>query len=412
MEPKKPARDISNLKARLGIQKPGMGPGPAAPGGAPPPGASPIPQRPPTTGALPTMPASVPPGTGYPPAMTQPVPGVPAPMPPGVPVAPGGAPRQPPRHDPYASFRPAAGTRLDLGPDDGVPAENVRQRGGRAGLVINLILLAIGLGVGGGFGGAAIGRKAYNNTNAAAKLIKAELDVISKNVSQIGDALKLSAQRSVAAGDPFAFDYKLVEDLEQLDLSKRPTTTRIFKPDYSRLDDNLLDRLMTYYYDANALYREAEEHVRKTKNERTAIESYAKKATEKKSGVNYGIVFDNTGNLMIGNLVEVGAPVCSGGGSECPASEISGFQVRTSPSAAWSTRGVGPKLDPKNVIPIKPTALFDAVMTGSPEQVMMESYRQRIATLRILETRLSQTQKELVEAVNKAAARPNLWTPF
>jgi len=51
-------------------------------------------------------------------------------------------------------------------------------------------------------------------------------------------------------------------------------------------------------------------------------------------------------------------------------------------------------------------------MTGSPDQVIMEKYKQRITTMRILETRLAQLQKELVEQVNKAASRPDLWSLF
>jgi len=253
-QPKKPA-DISNLKARLGIKKPGAAP--AAPGGIPG-GAAPNPYpgaaSTQSTGSLPTTAAR----------QSGSLPTAPGMQAPGMQPQP--ATRQAPRHDPYSSFRPPAGTTFDLGPDDGNPIENVRQKGGKGGLVVGAILLVVGLGVGGGFGGAAIGRKAFNNANMAAKIIKAELDEMSKTISLIGDELKTSAQRSSAKGDTFAFDYKLVEALEQVDLSKRPTTTRIFRADYFRLENNLLDRLMNYYYDATALYREAEDHVRRSKD--------------------------------------------------------------------------------------------------------------------------------------------------
>lgn|GEM_PF-916346 len=401
-QPKKPA-DISNLKARLGIKKPGAAP--AAPGGIPG-GATPNPYpgaaSTQSTGSLPTTAAR----------QSGPLPTAPGMQAPGMQAQP--ATRQAPRHDPYSSFRPPAGTTLDLGPDDGNPIENVRQKGGKGGLVVGAFLLVVGLGVGGGFGGAAIGRKAFNNANMAAKIIKAELDEMSKTISLIGDELKTSAQRSSAKGDTFAFDYKLVEALEQVDVSKRPTTTRIFRADYFRLENNLLDRLMNYYYDATALYREAEDHVRRTKNEKVALESFAQKTANAQKAANYGIVFDNAGSLMIGNLVEVGTPVCKGGveGAECKAGDIEGFQIRANSSSSWAPRSAGAKIDPKNVIPIKPTELYDAVMTGSPDQVIMEKYKQRITTMRILETRLAQLQKELVEQVNKAASRPDLWSLF
>jgi len=62
-------------------------------------------------------------------------------------------------------------------------------------------------------------------------------------------------------------------------------------------------------------------------------------------------------------------------------------------------------------VPIKPTPLFDAVMTGSPEQVRMEAYKLRYLTIQRTIKRLEQIQKELVQAVDKAAARENLFAP-
>jgi hypothetical protein len=51
-------------------------------------------------------------------------------------------------------------------------------------------------------------------------------------------------------------------------------------------------------------------------------------------------------------------------------------------------------------------------MTGSPEQVRYEAYKQRTANMRAIVARLTASQKELFEGINKAAARPDVFTIF
>jgi hypothetical protein len=51
-------------------------------------------------------------------------------------------------------------------------------------------------------------------------------------------------------------------------------------------------------------------------------------------------------------------------------------------------------------------------MSGSPDQVRYEAYKQRTANLRSIVGRLTSSQKELFEGMTKAAARPDVFTPF
>ena len=60
----------------------------------------------------------------------------------------------------------------------------------------------------------------------------------------------------------------------------------------------------------------------------------------------------------------------------------------------------------------KSVALTAAVMTGSPEQVRNEAYKQRTANMRAIVARLTASQKELFEGVSKAASRPDVFTIF
>lgn len=313
--------------------------------------------------------------------------------------------------DPYASLRPQPGHFNMAAQDDGLPVATVKQKGGGGGLVITIIVAILGLVGGYWFGGAVGARYAFNNANAAAKIVKAELDGIQKNVTSIRDAVAMSQQRT--KGDILGYDPQLIEQLAKLDLKNKPSTVRIFKVDYYRLPDLVVDNMMSYYYDSIALYGEVDDHVRRTQADRESLEAFVKKAQEKAAAGgqgNYGVVFDRQGTLTIANLVEVGTPVCKGGGTDCQAKDIEAFNIRAATGAPWAARKISTALDGSSVVPIKPTPLFDAVMNGSPEQVRMEAYKLRYLAIQRTIKRLEQVQKELVEAVDKAAARPDLFT--
>jgi hypothetical protein len=49
-------------------------------------------------------------------------------------------------------------------------------------------------------------------------------------------------------------------------------------------------------------------------------------------------------------------------------------------------------------------------MSGSPDQVRMEQYKQRYNNIRLILQRLAATKKELGDAIDKAASRPDLFT--
>ena len=393
-QPKKPGanRDIADLKARLGLLK---GPGGGAPGAAP--GAPPAP-----------FPAAAPTQQGYP--GTAPV--HPGHQQPAARAAAAAAPAASmPLHDPYAAMKPPPGRAFDLRAiDDGAPVANVRSAGGKAGLVIGLVLLLAGAGVGYGFGAAAVGRRAYNQANAAAKKIKTELEEIQKVTSQIGAAVSIAQQRAAAEKrDPLSYDAKLIGDLEKVKLDPRPDTSRIFKVDYARLDDLAVDRLMNYYYDSIALYSEVDRHIKRTKADKDTLEAFATRQAAKGTG-NYGIVFDSRGKLVIGSLVEVGSPVCKGGTTDCPPDQVEGFQIRSNTGAPWTNRKISAKVAGDIVVPLDRSPLLEAVMSGSPEQVRNEQYKQRYNNIRLILVRLAAEKKELTDAIEKAAGRPDLFT--
>ena len=393
-QPKKPGsgKDIADLKARLGLAR-----GPAV---APPrPGAPPAPV--PGPSAIPNPLAPPPP------------PQMPFAPPPPI-AAPAAAPRF---DDPFAAMRPPEGKHFDLqSVDDGRPAVSVRRTASVAALIILIIAVLVAGAVGFGFGASAVGRRMFNQANFGAKRVKTELDEMQKTITQITTAVNLSSQRLAAnRQESLTFDYKLIEDLELVRLDPRPDTSRIFKVNYYLLEDLAIDRLMNYYYDTINLFGEVERHIKRTKADKSILEGFAAKQAAKggdESGkqVNYGVVFDSRGKLAISTLVEVGKPVCKGGAENCAAADIEGFMIRSNTGANWTPRKVGPKPEGDKVVPIEKTPLFEAVMSGSPDSVRMEQYKQRYNNIRLILQRLAATRKELGDAIDKAAARPDLFT--
>ncbi|HET6284091.1 MAG TPA: hypothetical protein VFH73_24250 [Polyangia bacterium] len=296
--------------------------------------------------------------------------------------------------------------------DDGQPAENVRAGRGKAVLMTAAFVGVAAFALGAGLGMSTVGRANMNTANHAAKTVKAELDNMQKTLTQIGTAMAMSQQRMAAAKkDTLSYDPGLIAELEKIKLDPRPDTSKIFRVDYFRLEDVVVDRLFTYYYDSIALYSEAERHIKRTKADDVALKAFADK-TAVSDTKNYGVVFDTGSKIVVGNLVEVGDQVCKGGGTDCPATELEGFKVRVNTGAPWVTRKAGSKLDAEKLVPLKPTPLMEAVMAGSPDQVRNEAYRQRTQNMRAIVARLTASQKELFEGINKAAARPDVFTPF
>ena len=327
-------------------------------------------------------------------------------------AAPAAAP-QPAGMNPYAGMKAPQGG-FDLRTiDDGAPVQNMRSGRGKAVLFTSALVGAAAFVLGGWMGIVGVARSNQNTANHAAVAVKKELDGMQKTLTQIAAVMSDSRSRLAKdKKDPGSYDPPLIANLEKIKLDPRPNTATIFRVDYFRLPDADVDKLFTYYYNTIALYGEVEKHVKKSKADADALKAYADKSATQTTK-NYGVVFDNSGGkFIVANLVEIGDQVCKNGGKECGAADLTGFKVRSNTGAPWVDRKSGGKLDSGNVIPMKPTPFMDAVMTGSPDQVRQESYKMRVATIMAQLSTISSAYKELAAGVDKAAARPDIWTVF
>lgn len=315
--------------------------------------------------------------------------------------------------NPYAGMKAPQGG-FDLRTiDDGAPIANVRSGRGKAALFASALVGVAAFFLGGWAGMVGVARSNQNTANHAAKAVKTEVEGMQKTLVQIAAIMADSRSRLAKdKKDPGSYDPQLIANLERVKLDPRPNTATIFRVDYFRLPDNDIDKLFTYYYNSIALYGEVEKHIKKSKADAEALKAYTEKSANQTSK-NYGVVFDNQSKIIVANLVEVGDQVCKSGGKECTASDpLKGFKVRSNTGAPWVDRSSTAKLDLGNVIPMKPTPFMDAVMTGSPDQVRQESYKLRVASLSALLSTIASAHKELAQGLEKAAARPDIWTVF
>jgi hypothetical protein len=378
-EEKKGARDISDLKARLGLKK-GGAPAPAAG----PPGASPL-------GAGRAVPA--PPGFSPPPAAP------PAPAPP-----------PDPRRDPFGAAAAAAPAPQMMyqyaplpGTDDGMPATPMSKPKPWGRIISFGIVAAAAIGAGYIGGRACGGRENYNMTIDQAGQLSTELEKIYKQVGQV--AATVQSSPNVAKGMP---DVDLAAKLGELNFAA-PDTRKIFHTNYFFLEDLALENLFTFYNDVIRLQKLVEEHAKKTDGDKDAIANYLKSGAAN-SNKNYGVVLDFSGALALAHFVEVGTPVCpKEGQTDCNANELKGFKYRSDTGGSWFEKPVKGK--PGDVVfPMQQTPLFKAIAAGNPDVLAAKDAARRQAEVLLLLGKIANEYKELSGQLKRAAEKPKVFT--
>ncbi len=381
-ENKKPgARDISDLKARLGLKKTGtMAAVPGAdagPGAAPPPGGA----------------APIPAPFGQPAAPPSPF---------AQPAAPAAPPD--PRRDPFAQQQAAnlaafygIGQALP-GSDDGTSAAPMEKKK-PWGMLAGVGLGALGIFIVGSFwGGISKTRVEFNETSDHAVLIRNEVDKLQKSLDKILAEVRKSGGK---------LDVSEAQRLGELEL-KKPSQVVLFHTNYVHLEGMGMERLFSYYNDTIKLYDDITAHTKKTKADAEAIQRVIDSAT--KNTKNYGVVINATGAVPLASFAEVGAPVCPTPGQvDCKADELKGFKYRLEAGQAWSEKPLKGKLG-ETITPLQRTPLFDSVVVGSADAVALEAYKRRQATILELVGNLEKTQKELAVDLKRTAERPKVFT--
>jgi hypothetical protein len=361
------SRDISDLKARLGLKKGGA----AAPG---------------KKGVVP------PPGTR----------GGAVPPPPGV---------EPPRpkagDDPFGALNAAAQTRPAPAPE-----VIVIERGGEAdkiekrGLIVRIaIIAAVGLVtmvVGCFIGGAGKGNAQYNRV----------IDDSAKVAEEVGKARKSISGYELVFKKGIEDRKELLEALEKVKY-EAPNTETVYKSWLYELDAELVGDILTFAQRGNEMAIAMRAHIDQTRKDfdllkkvSDNIKAIQPKETENKerySTYRYAVMLSipteeeaAQGKQFGASFVEIDLPICSDTNQAAASGECSdkpsGFRYRGDPNQAWKDGSLatpGPVPGDKLVL-ILPSGVLN-VLAATPGPTLAEqAYAKRDADLRKMATDLVQ----------------------
>ena len=284
-------RDISELKARLGLQKNrATSRQTDAQGIVPPPGAR--------TNQPMNAPV-VPPGAAQPLGQTQELP-----------------PARPVQTTEYVVV------------NDGSPVEGVNNSSTASKAV--KVLAGLGILIAGVvLGQVAAGNKRYNGTIEAAATIKKSMVAIGKNLVTVDQSLQIARERGAGGNAFLPNDAKLTEALEALEFADT-STDEVFKSSMYDLPDKAVSQILEFYKESATLERDIANHVILSKKSHAAVAAGEEKwrdALKSMRGVAGLIELPKAqGQPPVLKLVQIGAPVCSGQSSPSPAGCPAGTQ--------------------------------------------------------------------------------------
>jgi hypothetical protein len=359
---KKPGgRDISDLKARLGLKRGG---GKAAGGAVPPPNAGK------STGYMPPPPGVAPP---------QPV----------VPDA---------RQDPFGAMNAmAAQGAVARAPEiivvDKASVEQVHGQPRLAKYGKIALLVGAPLILGFVLGGINHSRSRYNATVDDAKYIADEFSEQGKQLEALNNVL-LRARERAPRGRKYAMsDAELVNDVEQLKFNF-PVDDELILSHRSLylLEPKLVQDTLGFYSRMRTLSQKLKEHVRLTKE----LAGKMPPAVAEKIGAQSGFAGTirvpsaedaKKGGLPSVELLQIGMPVCGDGkaAKECAGGPPVGLQVRGDTAAPWINKQLASGADTNDkVFLLRPNGILNALIEGSPRYLDELQYDQRLGDIDIL----------------------------
>lgn len=388
-EVKKPgARDISDLKARLGLKK----------------GGNEVAKQTPSGGMV------APPGARLGSAFVPPPPGVaPPPTAPPQPVIPDA------RVDPFGAMNAmAAQGAVQAAPqivvvNDGQPVESVQKKSPIARLKI-VALVAVPLVVGIVVGKIAQANSTYNQTIDDAKVLTEEVRNVGRGLQQLYDTLLTAKERGGGQGAFKPNDKELTAQLEQLPLAP-PDKQKLFHSNLYHMDPKLVEDTLSFYSDIALLKQKIDTHVRLSKGDEKANVPDSE-ALRKLGGYRFGAIFRQPrqqGEIFQVEIVQIGAPVCADKQPHpegCPGgADPIGFQYRPDPTAPlWGTKAWSASdLSADNVVPLAGNTIIDILMRGAKPFYDEVSYMARIKEIDELTSALMERRKALEDLLNRKA---------
>ena len=391
---KKPgAKDISDLKARLGLKKSGAAP--AKGGGlAAPPGAR--------GGVIPAPPGAQPPRPHIPDA----------------------------KDDPFGAMNAmAAHAQVQAAPqiivvNDGAPVEQVRRKANmRLAILAGVALVPLILGI--MVGKISAGGKQYNRAIEDAGKIRDDAKKVRDGligVSQVLANAKLRGKNTFVPGDA-----KLTAELEALP-PIAPNIEVVFNSFLYDLSPELVAATLSFYVDTIGLNEMLKAHVLAAK----ADEKVLKEGMANLGGFDprgYGAVLSipsedeqKAGNKYVGlKMVQIGTPVCEGEKTPseqgCGSKAVSGFRYRPDELAPWNVKKVATADAPDAmgdslVLLHAGSKVLQQLVKGGKATVAEASYAERVNKIEERVNQLIELEKGIETRLNNKANEGKRFTFF
>jgi hypothetical protein len=387
------AKDISDLKARLGLKK--SSPAGAGPGGViAPPGSR-------SGGVIPA-----PPGVG--------------PQRPAIPDA---------KEDPFAAMNAIAahGARTAqpayVVPHDIGPVERVEKRSNafKLGVLGGILLVPLVLGV--VIGVLAAKARAYNRTIDDAVIVREDTNKVRDGLIAIQQVLQTGRERSRGAQGFVVGDAKLTADLAGLP-PLTPNIEKVFRTHLYELEPQLVAAILSFYVEAIELNNAIKSHIAASKD----ADRILKEGQVKMMGFNpaayAGLVEMPTaeeasaGKPIMLKIVQLGSPVCEGetkpSDKPCPG-QVSAFRYRPDELSVWGVKKMaqGTTLDTDGLIVLDRTSkVLQQLAKGGAATIAEAGYTERINRINDTVGKLLQSQEAIQGHLNNHANKSKQFTFF
>jgi hypothetical protein len=388
-------RDISELKARLGLKKTGA---PARAGGV---------------------------------QTTPPPPGVSLPPPPGAqppaPVMPNAA------EDPFAAMNAMAHIgAVQRAPEiiivnDGKPVEDVSSgaRAAQIGKYAGILLLPLILGL--VLGQAIKSAKFYNDGQRGARALLANIKGIKGELAELEQLLDASRKSG------FKADKNLTGKLEPIVKKLEINSEVVFRTNQGSLNPEIAGEVLGFYSSVSEVHSLLGEHLAAAKQDDQALDAAKKAGDDAKPSADenprlaevtryrYGVVVSapteaDPGASFGARLVELGPMFCGDAkftGTDCGDAVKLGYRNET--GASWAKGDVaspGESIPPKQIITLLPNGTIDALVRGSTPGAAEVVYSRRLEALSRRMADLIKLANSVETKLNAQASRGDKFTFF
>ena len=393
------AKDISELKARLGLKKNG----PAASGAA-------------TSGGI-----LAPPGTRAAGG--------------AIPAPPGAGPPRPvipdAKEDPFgamnamAAHGSAAAQPQIVVVHDGSPIERVEKRSHavRFALLGGILLVPLVLGV--TVGKLSAKANAYNVTIEDAAAVRDDTNSLRDGLIAIQQVLQTGRERSRSAQFVVG-DAKLTAELAGLPPLK-PNIEMVFRSHLYELDAQLVAAILSFYVESIELNGLIKAHVTASKD----ADRILKEGQTNMAGFDpraYGAIIDvptaeeaQKGKPIALRVVQLGSPICEGqtkpSDAGCGATKVTGYRYRVDELGPWGVKklaaGGSATFDTDGLVRLDPTSkVLQQLAKGGKSTVAEAGYSERINRINDTVNKLLESQKAIEGHLTNHANKGKEFTFF